>query len=347
MTLCTVAIPVYNRREFVGRAIESALAQSVEGLEVLVVDNCSTDGSWDVIRSYKDSRLRPARNDTNVAMFGNFNRCLELARGDYLRFLCSDDCLTTDCLAAELRLMQANSSVVLLNTRGRRVDPRGRLLGHCAMQLPTGLYPNEEGIYAALWSLAHYAMNPFNYPSGILLRRDAALRAGRFDTGMVMAGDVDFFLRVLLHGDLAVYDTVGCEVTIHPQQASSLLEGDTRCLGELCEIAAKHADLVRRHGSYERLQQQFAAYALGLAFKHWRLRQRGASRAYLELARRQHTTRWQAVVAISRLLCLRQLARFTGAARAPVSPLTYAASCTEPHIPRSAHRPRQSAVDVI
>src|SRR5579885_2083954 len=101
MTLCTIAIPVYNRAQLVRQALESALAQDLENTEILVIDNCSTDGTWETLHEYSDPRLRLVRNPTNVGLFGNLNRCLELAEGKYLRILCSDDRLLPGCIRTE------------------------------------------------------------------------------------------------------------------------------------------------------------------------------------------------------------------------------------------------------
>ena len=208
MVKCTVAIPVYNRQSMIRRAVDSALAQTVPGLEILVVDNSSTDGTWDVLQTYKDSRLLLARNERNVGLFGNFNRCLDLAQGQYLRFLCSDDKLIPCSLAQEIEIMDAHQEVALLTTRGRRVNERGYVLGPQADHFQPGIYLGQQAICAVLWFQAHYAYNPLNYPSGILLRREIARQVGPFDTTMKMSGDVDFFLRVLERGALAVVDSV-------------------------------------------------------------------------------------------------------------------------------------------
>jgi glycosyltransferase involved in cell wall biosynthesis len=104
---CTVAIPVFNRKDMVQRAVASALAQPVSSLDVLVVDNCSTDGTWDALQRLSDPRLRLVRNSHNVGLFGNFNRCLDLATGTYLRFLCSDDTLAAGCLQREISEMES------------------------------------------------------------------------------------------------------------------------------------------------------------------------------------------------------------------------------------------------
>src|SRR5450432_379001 len=98
---CSIAIPVFNRRDLVHNALRSAIAQAVPNLEILVVDNCSTDGTWEALQAIRDPRLHLVRNDSNLGLFGNFNRCLELSRGEYVCLLGSDDDLTEGFLARE------------------------------------------------------------------------------------------------------------------------------------------------------------------------------------------------------------------------------------------------------
>ncbi len=225
---CTVAIPIYNRKiDVLNRvAIDSAMEQPLKDMQILVIDDCSTDGTWELLQQVRDPRLSLVRNEHNLGLFGNFNRCLELAEGEYVRLLCSDDRLAPDCLGREVALLDRYPDVGLLLTRGRRVDGKGQVLGRQADHFQEGIYSGPAAIRSALWFHSHYALNPFNYPSGMLLRRETALKAGRFDTAMRMSGDVDFFLRMLEHGDLAVSDRLGCEITIHGNQEGVRLAGD-------------------------------------------------------------------------------------------------------------------------
>jgi glycosyltransferase involved in cell wall biosynthesis len=91
--LVSILIPAYNRALMLPQTIESALSQSYAAVEVIVVDNCSTDGTWDVIQAYarKDSRLKAFRNDTNIGPVRNWLRCVGEARGEYAKLLFSDD----------------------------------------------------------------------------------------------------------------------------------------------------------------------------------------------------------------------------------------------------------------
>ena len=242
---CTVAVPVFNRRDLTLRAVRSALDQDVAGLDVLAVDDASTDGVGDALREIADPRLRVVRNPANLGLFGNFNRCLDLARGEFVRLLCCDDRLVPGCLAAELTLAAAHPTAAVVTTRGRLVRPDGRVVGVIGRHLPADVYPGADAIRAAVWVHARYGFNPFNYPSGVLFRRAAVDRAGRFDTGMRVAGDVDLFLRMLRFGELVVADHVGCEITAHPDQANQKLAAEGHHLREQWAITQRHADLFR------------------------------------------------------------------------------------------------------
>jgi hypothetical protein len=320
MIKCTIAIPVYNRENLIRRAIDSALAQDVSDLEILVVDNCSTDNTWDVLQTYRDSRLHLVRNKYNVGLFGNFNCCLSLAQGKYLRFLCSDDKLIHGCLGREIEIMNAYPNVVLLSTRGRRIDEAGRFLGMQGDHFQSGIYFGHQAIHAVLWFQAHYAYNPLNYPSGILLRREVALKTGQFDTTMRMSGDVDFFLRILEYGDLIVMDTLGCEIMIHTKQEGAQLTGDTAPMLELYALVERYRQLLEQAGTYPRIKQQLAAYALGLGFKYWRIGLLDASRAHCKIVLNNGVHKLETVMPILRLLGLRLILKTTGIRLMPIHP---------------------------
>jgi glycosyltransferase involved in cell wall biosynthesis len=88
----SILIPVYNRESMVKNAIDSALAQTYTDFEVVVCDNASTDDTWNVCSQYSgDPRVRLFRNQENVGPVRNWRRCLEEARGDFVKLLFSDD----------------------------------------------------------------------------------------------------------------------------------------------------------------------------------------------------------------------------------------------------------------
>src|SRR5689334_23136615 len=94
----TIAIPTYNRANFLKEAIESCLKQTFRDFELLVVDNASDDKTEDVVRSFKDNRISYHRNDKNLGIIGNWNKSIDLAKGELLMILGDDDKLHNNFL---------------------------------------------------------------------------------------------------------------------------------------------------------------------------------------------------------------------------------------------------------
>lgn len=92
----SICIPTYNRANVVGSTINSALSQTYSDLEIIVVDNASTDDIEGLIATYQDPRLKFVKNNENLGIFGNFNRCIEVSNGEFLHILHSDDYIDPD-----------------------------------------------------------------------------------------------------------------------------------------------------------------------------------------------------------------------------------------------------------
>ena len=115
MIRVTTVIPVYNRKELVTRSIESAISQGVDGHEILLMDNSSTDGTWEVLTEYsrRDSRVRCVRNECNIGPVKNWKRGVELARGEYCHLLFSDDAVEPGFLEKVLPLFDLQTGYVI------------------------------------------------------------------------------------------------------------------------------------------------------------------------------------------------------------------------------------------
>ncbi len=89
----SIGMPCYNSERWISPAIESLLGQTFEDFELIVSDNASSDGTWDIVQRYaaSDDRIRPYRNPENLGASANFNRVFELARGPYFKWASSND----------------------------------------------------------------------------------------------------------------------------------------------------------------------------------------------------------------------------------------------------------------
>jgi len=311
MPICTIAVPVYNRRDLVHRAVRSALTQSHADLEILVVDNLSTDGTWEALQTIQDPRLRLVRNDSNLGLFGNFNRCLQLCRGDYVVVLGSDDELTEGFVAREVLIMEANPEVAMLSTRGQLTDADGHPLRLIAAQFPPGIHAGEDAIFAWLWLYAHTRLNSLNYPSGVLLRREAVLRAGLFREDLRTAGDIDFYLRMLQHGSLAISQSVGCRIMLHSGQAHRALNMDGTAFREQLDIVHQHLCLLETRGVRQPMIEQTYGQALALGLlRMLDRRTRASGRLHIAVARSSTVPAHRLAAACVRFFVARALWRY-------------------------------------
>jgi glycosyltransferase involved in cell wall biosynthesis len=306
--LCTIAIPVYHRMEkaLAFAAVESALAEARADVEILVIDDHTTDGTWDrLTQVVDDPRARLLRNDRNLGLFQNFNRCLDEARGQYVRILCSDDTLEPGSLGDELTVMQRHPDIALLTTRGLRIAPDGRVLGVQAAALPEGCYRGDRGIAAVLRSNADTGYNSLNYPSGVLLRKAAADGAGRFRADMRMSGDVEYFLRVLQQGALGVLHRVGCRITVHPDQIGARLSVDPIVMQELFELLEEFRPILRGHDSESEVKRATAGLSSWLAVRAAVRGDLHSAIAHVQVARQHDAGTGEMIAGLARLLARR------------------------------------------
>src|SRR5437870_9918513 len=105
MSKISVCVPTYNRAPLLRECLASLVRQTYRDIEIIVSDNCSTDDTPAVMAECTDPRLRYYRNDTNIGPYPNLNRCLELAKGDYVCILHDDDVYAADFLQREAEML--------------------------------------------------------------------------------------------------------------------------------------------------------------------------------------------------------------------------------------------------
>ena len=107
-------MPAYNHAAYVGFAIESILAQSFGDFELLINDDCSSDLTFDVIRSYEDPRINAVRQPLRSGPSVNLNAAMRRARGKYIALCASDDLWLPEKLERQLVYMESHPEVAAL-----------------------------------------------------------------------------------------------------------------------------------------------------------------------------------------------------------------------------------------
>ena len=179
-------ITTHNRAALLPRAIRSVLAQTYESYELIVVDDCSTDDTPDVIRTFVDSRIRVVRHADNMGQSAAINTGIRIARGEYIAFLDDDDEWVETKLLRQVRTLDASASRVGLvyawfdyaNAANgvRLAGGRSVMSGDISEKMLGWELPAPTSAY--------------------LVRATAARQIGGFDEALSMGNDRDFLVRL-------------------------------------------------------------------------------------------------------------------------------------------------------
>lgn len=128
--LVTIAIPTYNRAgSYLPQALASAIGQTYENIEIIISDNCSTDGTPELVVRQTDPRIRYYRQSQSITPNDNFNFCIERARGEYFLLLLDDELVDPQFVATCIAAANNRDDVGLIRTGLRLIDANGNMLG--------------------------------------------------------------------------------------------------------------------------------------------------------------------------------------------------------------------------
>lgn len=217
MPKVSVLIPTYNYAHYLDEAIRSVLDQTYADFELIIVDDQSKDNTDEIVQKYlSDPRISYIKNPVNLGLANNFNRALELASGEYIKYLLADDKLDPSILSKFVAVLDQYFSVSLVTSGS------GTFGDHqTTRELPfSGLQPGWKVIREAL---NHGKGNWIGEPTVVMFRR-SALEAGNFNTEYICLVDLDMWLRILTVGDCYIVPETLAFFRVHQKQASSKSE---------------------------------------------------------------------------------------------------------------------------
>lgn len=211
--LVSVIIPTYNRAGLIARAVKSVFAQSYTRLEVIVVDNASSDNTAEAVKSISDERLRFIRHEVNKGPAASRNTGLRCSRGDYITFLDSDDEWLPQKLACQLDVFrQEADGIGLIFTNGFNESINTMAITE---PVPSGIYydPRRDNFYPLRKLITTL--------SSWMLPSEVVKRVGYFDEAMITWDDGDYLARVayefpvyFLNKDLVLWHACGIHLNV-------------------------------------------------------------------------------------------------------------------------------------
>ena len=200
----SVIIPTYNRERYLRAAIDSVLQQTLLELELIVVDDGSTDGTKALVGAIHDERLRyivQAHRGLSTAL----NQGLENARADYIARLDSDDVFLSDGLSELLTAMEEDPAVSVVWAMGQFMDQDGRLQPRTCGSRER--FPGEM-LRSLVWE-------DCTTNQAMLVRKSSFTRVGRYDETLTFSEDWDMVLRLARHFQFRFVDRVVVQIREH------------------------------------------------------------------------------------------------------------------------------------
>jgi glycosyltransferase involved in cell wall biosynthesis len=219
----SVCIPTYNRSAYLRQALDSALAQTFGDFELLVVDDGSPDDTGAVAAEYarRDPRVRYVRNPTNLGMVGNWNRCVALARGEYVALLHDDDLWAPGMLAATAGALAAHPAAAFAYGAAEEIDDAGVVVG-MRRSLP------RSAVLAPAQAFAHLLAFNSVPPPAILVRASAYAAAGGYDPEVGFTVDWDLWLRLASRYPVVYVDQIVARYRLTDASNTKRLEQEGR-----------------------------------------------------------------------------------------------------------------------
>ena len=181
-------IPVYNGEKFILETLQSVATQTMRPDRLIVLDNCSTDGTADIARGFKDLPCEYIRNSKNLGLFGNFNRALEFAaETEYLNLVCADDLIMPDFYTRLTRELEDCAGFGLAYAIDERIDENSQRLSVSGKVDGTSEIIPVDTFIARKAEIANQAF------SGSLLKTNYQTTSCKFRLDMPILADVAFW----------------------------------------------------------------------------------------------------------------------------------------------------------
>ena len=187
----SVCIPVFNGRNYIKDCINSVLKQSYTNFELLIVDNCSIDETQSLVENYNDERIRYIRNNLNIGALNNFNKCIEMAAGEYFVLLPHDDILLPGALKEFVSALE-NKNIGLVYSALHLIDENGDTLHKKINHNSNMSFTSEEALKDLI--------NNFMPIQCAMVRIDILKKLGGFDLKYSLSTDIHLWSRVIFEG---------------------------------------------------------------------------------------------------------------------------------------------------
>lgn len=245
--LVSIGIPTYNRIELLKKTVESARSQSYLNIEIIISDNCSSDGTNEWLKTLTDSNIKIVTQIENIGMIPNWNSCINVATGDLFLLLSDDDLLAVDFIEKIVDTLLGSyelhyvcfGNIETISEDGTILLKNKKIKSKTAMKVS-----NNDFICDFLTG------NLILYPCCIVFDRKILIETGGFSTSFPLAADAVAWIKILLTSQskypLFSFDSLSY-YRMHDQSTTSVSH-KSLWADEILELTLFFEDLLKRNG---------------------------------------------------------------------------------------------------
>lgn len=207
----SIVIPTYNRVEFLPKAIQSVLNQTYRDWEMIIVDDGSIDKTEEIVKGYKESRIRYIVHKYNLGLSAARNTGIKNSRGEYIAFLDSDDEWFPEKISCQMNIFQKEDSKCgVICTSGYMIK-NDKIKGVKAIPANLGNFYEK------------FLFENITWTSNVLAKKECFKKAGLFDENLESCEDWDMWIRIAKYYKFVFLEMPLAKYVVHPGQLSENL----------------------------------------------------------------------------------------------------------------------------
>jgi glycosyltransferase involved in cell wall biosynthesis len=211
----TVILAVYNGGQYLAQAVSSVLTQHFKNFELLVLDDCSADGSWEYLESLNDRRVCLFRNESNKGLFHNLNYLLRKSRAPLIKLWSQDDIMYPHCLQSVVNFHQRHRDLGFSYSSVDRIDEAGNIKKDDHTDKTPEIISTD--LHAII---AYYTGSIAGNIANVCISKTALNEAGFFNEDMKISGDFDMWVRLAKNHDTGFINQKLIQLRDHKNQLS-------------------------------------------------------------------------------------------------------------------------------
>lgn len=195
----SIVLPCYNGEAYLEQAIKSIIAQTYNNWELIIVNDCSTDSTQDIIDKYVkvDNRIKCVKNKINLKLPGSLNEGFKVSDGEYLTWTSDDNILKSNFLKDLSDYLSNNKNVFLVYSNYEYIDENSNYLKDYITERPMNMLVNNV------------------VGASFMYRRDVLDKIGEYDTDLFLIEDYEYWLRIFLNFKIARLDINPYQYRVH------------------------------------------------------------------------------------------------------------------------------------